>query len=175
MELFIQFLFKFRFSIAVICLSLLCISTRIYYLDKYEDNVKAFEAYKTEQKDKQIKDLHLVIKTQEELQKAYTEQVEKLRNDFNKIDNISATNKQQLNGLYKVLSDNKTTYNQVSTDTSNAYRDTLSNLLGSCSTDLENLSNRADKATSTAVMYYDLAVKQKEIVDTYNKQIEDSK
>ena len=84
MEIFIQFLYKFKSVIAILCLVGLCIFTRSFYLSKYEKEVKAFKAYKTEQLEKQNKELKVLVKTQEDLQKSYVEQMENLRNDFNK-------------------------------------------------------------------------------------------
>ena len=92
-----------------------------------------------------------------------------------KIDNIRDSNKQQLNGLYKVLSDNKTTTSNSDASTIIAYTNTLSDLLGMCSGTVTEFAEAADKATASTLMYYNFAKEQKEIVDKHNRDIQDIK
>lgn len=164
-------LFKYRYYIIIGLLVITCIGTKYHYNNKYLYEVKQFQEYKLKQSEKYTKDLQAAQKAQVDLQIQYNEEFKKLKDRNEIITSQYNTNKSELNGLYQVLRQNSHSSSYTPTSTLITYNDTLSDLLGTCSKNAIRYAKEADNAVDSTLFYYNLANKQKAIIDEYNLQL----
>lgn len=161
--------------IIIILLTLGWTVTYIHYKDKYTAEQIAFRDYKEMSLKSEIAAREISVQTQKDLQERYNSEIERLENEKQNIHKLYASNRTELNSLYKTLNNNQSSLSTATTSATLNYTATLSNLLGECSAMVTEVSARADEATATAVTYHGLLVKNKEIVDSYNQTLQDSK
>lgn len=161
--------------IIIILLTLGWTVTYVHYKDKYTAEQIAFRDYKEASLKAEIVARETSVQAQKELQEKYYTEIERLENEKQNIHKLYASNRTELNSLYKTLNNNQSSLSTATTSATLNYTATLSNLLGECSAMVTEVSARADEATATAVTYHGLLVKNKEIVDSYNQTLIESK
>lgn len=161
--------------IIIIFLTIGWTTTYISLKDKYTAEQIAFRDYKEASLKSEIIAHEASVQAQKQLQDKYYSELERLENEKQNIHKLYASNRTELNGLYKILNNNQNSLDTATASATLNYTATLSNLLGECSAMVTEVSARADEATSTAVTYHSLLVENKRIVDSYNQELQNSK
>lgn len=136
---------------------------------KYNKNKLEFSQYKQQVVEAELKAIEDSRKLENNLRTEYEKELDRLKNEKAIINNMYNTNVSLTNSLRETLGNKQKEYDQLSRSQASQYTSTVSKLLGECSEMVTEVSARADEAVAEAVSKHNTLVKQKEIVDKFNK------